>query len=548
MNNYIIIIILFILLIVASLLLVIFNCKLAAKYNINKVGGGIILTKGNLVEQGCTIPDGILTISENISEITGRIFIRNTVITQIDFLPRTGSINKLKIGQSAFESCTNLTKLAIPSFINIIENKAFKNCANLKKLIIYPHNELDTLCGTFFDDAYDSDSAYDISKKGSEAIFAGCPIAYLVIPEDISTNNTMLLRLFGTTDLTYIPTIQITNGISDYEHLVYEDTAVKDTAVKDTAVKDTAVKDTDVKDTTVKAYIPIGAFSILDETIGNWTVTTKVKSKLDELIARANIADSELRTMVSAIIPHMTSPMYSEEFYRLRPQLQRHIEVILSEFINHHDVWCVPKKISIAKIIEIAIGLQATTIIEVGAGSGLISALIKKYMDENSITSIRQHVSDNFSEKIKVSPYFIPIERMNAVGAIDYCYNNNFCENNIIFIVWSRARDYSLDVLNYLQHKTTYTILICAYTTGEESALFNYNELTLEDIQDSIYTGKAIDQCEPKNFYEKLIEYKYEKIIFPKDKSVYFYYFDDETIRQNNDHLEIFYRPPIIEN
>jgi hypothetical protein len=119
-----------------------------------------------------------------------------------------------------------------------------------------------------------------------------------------------------------------------------------------------------------------------------------------------------------------------------------------------------------------------------------------------------------------------------------------FCKNNIIFIVWSRARDYALEVLDHLQSKTTYTIVICAYTTGEESASFNYGELTLEDIHDSLH-GEPIDQCEPIDFYEKLNLYNYKKIVFPKDKSVYFYYIDDKDLRQNNDHLEIFYRPPI---
>jgi len=52
----------------------------------------------------------------------------NTKITTVNF---RGGNNVCVIGKSAFEGCTNLTKVTIPNFVTVIEAGTFKGCAKL---------------------------------------------------------------------------------------------------------------------------------------------------------------------------------------------------------------------------------------------------------------------------------------------------------------------------------------------------------------------------------------------------------------------------------
>jgi hypothetical protein len=94
----------------------------------------------------------------------------------------------------------------------------FRECRSLKKLIIYPPIELsDMLYGCYNEEGESEtdDSSYDISDPSnpnhiSVAIFAECPLEYLVIPKCIYDNKRFLIRLFGVVDLRrYIKNIRM---------------------------------------------------------------------------------------------------------------------------------------------------------------------------------------------------------------------------------------------------------------------------------------------------------------------------------------------------
>ncbi len=77
------------------------------------------------------IRNGVLTIKYGTTEIKYREYYGNEEIKKV-IIPNTVT----KIGNSAFNECSNLTEVTIPSSVTSIGNWAFEQCSNLTKITI----------------------------------------------------------------------------------------------------------------------------------------------------------------------------------------------------------------------------------------------------------------------------------------------------------------------------------------------------------------------------------------------------------------------------
>ena len=79
-----------------------------------------------------TLKDGVLTIDEGVTEISGKDFSFDKKDIKSVIIPD----GVKKIGASAFSYCANLTSVTIPKTVEVIGNCAFSQCKNLTSIAI----------------------------------------------------------------------------------------------------------------------------------------------------------------------------------------------------------------------------------------------------------------------------------------------------------------------------------------------------------------------------------------------------------------------------
>lgn len=72
---------------------------------------------------------------ERIANILGNAFQNNTNITEVYI---EDGINNMHIGAFAFDGCTNLRKLRLPTYIGNLKQHAFSNCTSLGPELVFP--------------------------------------------------------------------------------------------------------------------------------------------------------------------------------------------------------------------------------------------------------------------------------------------------------------------------------------------------------------------------------------------------------------------------
>ena len=99
-------------------------------------GDGAVQMVQKNVLTAYTGTDTALVIPEKVTAIADNAFLNNTAIGSITFASDT---NCVKIGNSAFKSCTALTEVKLPSSLRRIGNNAFEGCSVLKTLCGMPN-------------------------------------------------------------------------------------------------------------------------------------------------------------------------------------------------------------------------------------------------------------------------------------------------------------------------------------------------------------------------------------------------------------------------
>jgi len=230
-------------------------------------------------------------------------------------------------------------------------------------------------------------------------------------------------------------------------------------------------------------------------------------------------------------------------------------DILFELHYGANGVWVVPTLKSIHFILHLMRKYQVSRVIAVGVGNGLIERILLHEASREGVP-ISLFASDDNNEYRKptdsgIGPngcktysgkYLSSIEIMSATFSIKYIVSvpeyipthqsistSQPIIDDTIFIMWARARKYSVNVLNLLQREVyaSYNVVICAYTTGEECV-------------------NTLHQCEPKEFFDLARGYGYIMTKYDGPDTVLFshpeqYRFDAGT----PDYLLVLERRPI---
>lgn len=136
----------------------------------------------------------------------GTVFKGNTEITSFNELQYFTGVKA--IGEMAFAACSNLTSIAIPSYLTAVKKGAFRDCQSLSKVIV---SDIAAWCGIIYEgDDYNGDFPLGIahhlySDEDTE-------ITELVIPEGVTKIEARAFR-----DAQYITSVTIPNSVTTIE-------------------------------------------------------------------------------------------------------------------------------------------------------------------------------------------------------------------------------------------------------------------------------------------------------------------------------------------
>ena len=173
--------------------------------------------------------------------------------------------------------------------------------------------------------------------------------------------------------------------------------------------------------------------------------------------------------------------------------------------------WNIPTGYSIKIILDKIAELGVTHVLEIAAGSGLITSILRFVADSRGL-AVTFHPSDPDEEDLRRHAYIGDIARLDAVSAVRE-KANLFREQGKMVLIWSRARDFINELLEYI-------------TSGEFDNL---------DIVLMFYTEGYGMSCEPESFFDKLEDDGFNEVVsLDREESVEFFQRADK-----HDHLKI---------
>ena len=136
----------------------------------------------------------------------GEVFNGNTTITSFNELQYFTGLTT--IGNNAFDGCSSLTSIAIPSSLKWVKTESFKNCTSLSKVIV---PDIAAWCGIIYEgiDAWAPLGNFPLGYAQHLYSDENTEITELVIPEGVTRIEPMAFR-----DAKYITSVTIPNSVT----------------------------------------------------------------------------------------------------------------------------------------------------------------------------------------------------------------------------------------------------------------------------------------------------------------------------------------------
>lgn len=160
-----------------------------------------------------------------VSAVADRAFLKNKYLKSISFAKCQGL---KKLGASSFESCSNLTSVVLPVWINHLSTSTFQTCVNLKEVTFYaPLKNIPSYC-FYYCTKLDNVTLPDTLVSIDSFAFAECKsLSEVYIPKSVTSiasnafrnsPNVTIKGSYGSYAEEYAKANNIPfNGISNYK-------------------------------------------------------------------------------------------------------------------------------------------------------------------------------------------------------------------------------------------------------------------------------------------------------------------------------------------
>lgn len=160
-----------------------------------------------------------------VSAVADRAFLKNKYLKSISFAKCQGL---KKLGASSFESCSNLTSVVLPVWINQLSTSTFQTCVNLKEVTFYaPLKNIPSYC-FYYCTKLDNVTLPDTLVSIDSFAFAECKsLSEVYIPKSVTSiasnafrnsPNVTIKGYYGSYAERYAKANNIPfNGISNYK-------------------------------------------------------------------------------------------------------------------------------------------------------------------------------------------------------------------------------------------------------------------------------------------------------------------------------------------
>lgn len=160
-----------------------------------------------------------------VSAVADRAFLKNKYLKSISFAKCQGL---KKLGASSFESCSNLTSVVLPVWINQLSTSTFQTCVNLKEVTFYaPLKNIPSYC-FYYCTKLDNVTLPDTLVSIDSFAFAECKsLSEVYIPKSVTSiasnafrnsPNVTIKGSYGSYAEEYAKANNIPfNGISNYK-------------------------------------------------------------------------------------------------------------------------------------------------------------------------------------------------------------------------------------------------------------------------------------------------------------------------------------------